>query len=66
MPKLEQRTIQRDLTRAEKVLLKIAEQQGKDSQQYRIALQHFGRLWAILKMTRSRNEFFAEITSKQR
>ena len=63
MPKLEQRTIQRDLSQAERTLMDIAAQQGKESPQYRLALQHFGRLWAILKMTRNRDEFFAEISS---
>jgi hypothetical protein len=63
MPKLEQRTIQRDLSQAERSLRNIAALEGKESPQYRSALQHFARLWALLKMTRSRNEFFAEITS---
>ncbi len=66
MPKLEQRKIQRDLSQAERSLMIIAKQQGKESPQYRSALQHFARLWALLKMTRSQNEFFAEISSPSR
>jgi hypothetical protein len=63
MSKLEQRKIQRDLSQAERSLMIIAVQQGKESPQYCSALQHFARLWELLVMTRSQNEFFAEISS---
>ncbi|WP_373532605.1 hypothetical protein [Vampirovibrio sp.] len=63
MPKLEQRTLQRDLSQAESALSDIAIQQGKESPQYRLALRHFGRIWSLLKLTRTQDEFFAEITS---
>lgn len=65
MPKLEQRTLKRDLSQAERTLLSIATEQGKTSPEYRNALKRFARLWAVLRMTRGKEEFFREVSSRK-
>ena len=62
MSKLEQRTLRNDVYQAEKNLISIASKQGKTSPEYRQALRQFVRLWSILKMTRSQDEFFQEVS----
>lgn len=64
MSKLEQRILKNDIHQAEKNLISVAYERGKASPEYKSALQRFVRLWAILKMTRSKDEFFGEVTSQ--
>jgi len=61
MPKLEQQTLRQDVCRAEQTLLSIEKEYGKESQQYQSALKRFLRLWFILKMTRTNQEFLHEV-----
>ncbi len=61
MPKLEQRTLKNDVFQAEKTLASIASEQGKSSPEYRNALKRFTRLWFVLRLTRSKDEFFQEV-----
>ncbi len=62
MPKLEQRQLKVDLSQAQKNLNIIAYEFGKDNPEYRQALQRFARLWFVLRLTRSRDEFLQEVS----
>lgn len=64
MSKLQQRSLRNDVCQAEKTLDNIASDQGRTSPEYRDALQRFVRLWSVLRMTRSKDEFFREVTKK--
>lgn len=64
MPKLEQRRLKADLSQAQKKLTAIAYEFGKDNLEYRQALQRFTRLWFVLRLTRSRDEFLQEVSSQ--
>jgi uncharacterized protein (DUF1786 family) len=61
MQKLEQRVLRNDVQLAEKRLSQVAARHGKSSPEYREALQRFARLWSVLKMTRSQEEFLTEL-----
>jgi hypothetical protein len=64
MAQLEQRTVKHHLFVSERKLGQIAAHYGKDSSQYRDMLKHIGRLWAILRMTRSQSEFLSEVAPR--
>jgi DNA-nicking Smr family endonuclease len=63
MPKLEQRVLKHDVIQAEKQLTKLAITHGKTSPEYQNALKRFIRLWSVLRMTRSQDEFFHEVSN---
>jgi hypothetical protein len=63
MQKLEQRVLRNDVQLAEKQLSSIATKHGKTSPEYREALKRFARLWSVLKMTRSQEEFLTELNN---
>ncbi len=64
MPKLEQQLLRNDVCKAERSLLSIGKEYGKDSQQYKSALKRFLRLWFVLKMTRKQQEFLHEVNQQ--
>jgi hypothetical protein len=64
MPKLDQRRLKADLSRAQKNLNAIAYEFGKDNPVYRQALQRFARLWFVLRLTRSKDEFLREVSTQ--
>ena len=66
MPKLEQRKLKADLNRAEKALNTIASEIGKDNLEYQQALLRFTRLWFVLRLTRSNDEFLQEVSKQAR
>jgi hypothetical protein len=63
MPKIEQRVLRNDVYQAEKNLSKTAATYGKTSPEYQDALKRFARLWSVLRMTRSHEEFFNEVSN---
>lgn len=63
MPKLEQRVLTYDVQQAEKHLARIAKTHEKTSAEYQNALKRFIRLWSVLRMTRSQDEFFHEVSN---
>ncbi len=65
MSKLEQRRLKADLSQAQKSLNAIAYEFGKDNPDYQQALQRFARLWFVLRLTRSRDEFLKEVSTQQ-
>ena len=65
MQKLEQRTIRHHLLLAQRRLEQLALTYGKHTPQYRSMLVKIRRLWALLQMTRSRNEFLTALVPTQ-
>jgi hypothetical protein len=61
MAKIEQRVLRNDVYQAERHLANTAATHGKTSPEYREALKRFARLWSVLRMTRSHEEFFQEV-----
>lgn len=64
MPKPERRQLKADLNQTQKVLDAIATEFGKDNRDYQLALQRFARLWFVLRLTRSQDEFLKEVSIK--
>jgi hypothetical protein len=62
MRKIEQRVLRHDVQMAEKSVAQTAVAYGKNSKEYQEALKRFARLWSVLKMTRSHDEFITEVT----
>ncbi len=61
MSKLNQNVICGELVNASQTLLELQDSQGKTSVAYQQGLTRVTRLWAILKMTRSQDEFLHDI-----
>jgi hypothetical protein len=59
---LEQRVLKHHLFLTQASLPRLAQQFGKDSEPYRHTLTKIKRLWAMLQMTRKKEEFFEAIT----
>ena len=62
MTKFELQLLKNDFFKAERALLSTEQEYGKASPQYQEALKRFARLWAVLKMSRSQEEFLRETT----
>jgi hypothetical protein len=63
MAKLQQHTLSGDLLMAANELAEIKIQQGSGSMGYRSALKRVARLWSVLRMTRSHDEFLREVSA---
>lgn len=57
----QQRVLRNDVLQAERGLLQVEAQHGKDSPEYRQALTRMARLWSVLKLTRGQDEFLQDL-----
>lgn len=63
MPLPELWEIRDDVLQAEAELTYVAGKYGKGTPQYKDALRKFARVWFVLRMTRSKDEFLKEVTA---
>jgi hypothetical protein len=61
MAKLQQQLLQSEILTAAQILPELREQHGRTSDDYQASLRRVARLWSLMKMTRSREEFMAEV-----
>lgn len=54
--------IRNDVLQAENEVTRVLNVAGKDSPAYRDALRRFARVWFVLRMTRSKEEFLKEVS----
>lgn len=56
------RELQYDVLSAEREVSKIERVYGKDTPEYRHALTQLARIWSVLRLNRSREEFVHDLT----
>jgi hypothetical protein len=61
MSKLHQQALRSEILTAARILPELREQHGRSSDHYQASLKRVVQLWSLMKMTRRREEFLAEV-----